>query len=495
MLNAIVKLTQSIIPNLLILVLNQKIITEFGSDVNGILTTAAQVINFLTIFEAGFSLSTTVVLYNPYLENETNKINSILHATRVLYQKIGVIVAVLGIIISIIMPFIIVSNLSNDLITSIFLISVFNVSVTFIITMKYGIMFSVSQQEYKLNFLKLIFQSISQIVCIILIGFTNSIIPIRLLWFTIPFLALPFMRYLSKKNFPYLTFKSDNPDKEGIRSSKDVFAQKIAVLITNNTDLFVAASFLSTMYSSVYSVYYFVYAGLKQILFSFILAPFNAFGQLYAGNEYIKLRQTYKTYQFISIMLISIILTTGNIMIIPFVRIYTAGVVDINYINYPFALLISIAVFLELISNMMGVVVNSAGFFKKMKPIVLIGAAINIVVSILLVRYWKLAGIAFGTILSYLFMNVGIARILYKDILKTRVVYFIKYLFINIASSALLIYFAQKIIFNVQGYLDFVVKGFLVFFAVLFIFVIVNLISDRIEMKKFFNKVISVLKK
>lgn len=478
-----VRLAQSVIPNILTLILNHEIIAIFGSDVNGVLSTAAQVINFLALFEAGFTLSTTVALYGPYLEKDTETINSILHSAKVLYQKIGLIISFIGIIISVVVPFLISSSLSKQLISSIFLISVLNISLTFMVSMKYGIMFSVSQQEYKLNLVSLIFQSLSQFLCIVLLRKTSSIVVVRLVWYLIPFLALPLISFLFRKNFPGVGFKSNHPSKLGLAGAKDVFAQKIAVLVTNNTDLVIISIFLGTQFSSVYSVYYFVYAGLKQVLFSFVLAPFNAFGQLFAGNQLDTLRASYKTYQFICIMLISIILTTGNVLIIPFVKLYTSGVNDVNYIDLSFALLFSVAAFMELVSNIMGVVVNSIGFFKKMKPIVLWGALGNVMCSLVLVQFLGLRGIAIGTILSYLFMNGLIGAVLYRDALKTASGYFLKYLIVNIGFSIILLYIALRLTMIIDSYLAFCLYGMFAVIIVSILFILLNLFSDPKEMR------------
>ena len=482
--NMVVRFLHSIVPNVLILMLNHQIIQVFGSDVNGIISTASQVINFLTLFEAGFSLSTVVALYEPYANTKHDLINNIIYTTRLYFQKIGFIITVIGLGISFIIPLIIKSDLNYKIVSSIFVISALNVGMTFIFTMKYGIMFTVSNQDYKLDLIKLVFQTISLLVCLLLVTNIDSIIKLRLIFISIPFLALPVFSLMTKKNFPFLTFKSGIKDYTGIKNAKEVFAQRIAVLVTNNTDLFVISIFLSTKHSSVYTVYYFVYAGLKQILFSFILAPFSAFGQFYAEKNIEKLKSIYVTYQYFSTILISILLTCGNILIIPFVKIYTKGVIDINYINFPFAILISIAVFSELISNVIGVIVNSCGFFKDMKSIVLIASLINIIVSLFLVNKYGLLGVAFGTIIAYIYLNLGISRIVKNRILNMSFSFFRKYLLVNISVSVLLTLISTQFNIFFENYFDFIYISIFILVVVSLIFLIINSIIDKKEFLK-----------
>ena len=88
----IVRLFSSIIPSALGLILNNLMLSKFGSDVNGVVATIAQVLTFLTLFEGGFTLASNIALYKPYLDNDTFYMNSVLSASRSIYIKVGCII-------------------------------------------------------------------------------------------------------------------------------------------------------------------------------------------------------------------------------------------------------------------------------------------------------------------------------------------------------------------------------------------------------------------
>ena len=66
-------------------------IENFGSSVNGVLSTIKQIFTYLCLLEAGVGLATTQALFGPVAKSDHDRINSILAATRRYYNNIGLI--------------------------------------------------------------------------------------------------------------------------------------------------------------------------------------------------------------------------------------------------------------------------------------------------------------------------------------------------------------------------------------------------------------------
>ena len=60
---------------------------NFGSEVNGVLSTIKQIFVYMTLLEAGIGLATTQALYKPVAENDQNRVSSIISATHIFYRK------------------------------------------------------------------------------------------------------------------------------------------------------------------------------------------------------------------------------------------------------------------------------------------------------------------------------------------------------------------------------------------------------------------------
>ena len=63
---------------------------NFGSEVNGVLSTIKQIFTYMCLLEAGIGLATTQALYKPVAENDHKKSSAILSATNNYYFNVFV---------------------------------------------------------------------------------------------------------------------------------------------------------------------------------------------------------------------------------------------------------------------------------------------------------------------------------------------------------------------------------------------------------------------
>ena len=64
---------------------------NFGSEVNGVLSTIKQIFVYMSLLEAGIGLATIQALYKPVAENSHGKVSAILSATNIFYIKTGIV--------------------------------------------------------------------------------------------------------------------------------------------------------------------------------------------------------------------------------------------------------------------------------------------------------------------------------------------------------------------------------------------------------------------
>ena len=121
-LNAISAVLLTVCNGLIGIISVKFILIFFGSDFNGLNSTASQLVNVLMIFEGGFTIATNVALFKPYIQKDYNKINSIITATRNTFKKIGILSFVAGVILSFGYSLIINTDLNRVLVFAIFLI-------------------------------------------------------------------------------------------------------------------------------------------------------------------------------------------------------------------------------------------------------------------------------------------------------------------------------------------------------------------------------------
>ena len=67
------------------------ILKNFGSEVNGLISSLNQFLNYVTILEGGLSSVILANLYKPLYEKNHAKINSVIKTTQKFYQKLATI--------------------------------------------------------------------------------------------------------------------------------------------------------------------------------------------------------------------------------------------------------------------------------------------------------------------------------------------------------------------------------------------------------------------
>lgn len=100
-------------------------------------------------------------------------------------------------------------------------------------------------------------------------------------------------------------------------------------------------------------------------------------------------------------------------MITPFVSLYTGGISDIDYYQPLFATLLCLAEYVYCTSLTYNNMIMAAGHIKQTQWISVTEAIINIVLSLILVKWIGIIGVALGTLIAFAFNTV--ANIVYRS--------------------------------------------------------------------------------
>ena len=90
-------------------------------------------------------------------------------------------------------------------------------------------------------------------------------------------------------------------------------------------------------------------------------------------------------------------------MLIPFIKLYTGGISDVNYVDTSLALPFTMIYLLSNGRESSGKVITYAGHFKNTQIQTIIEASINITVSVIGVLHFGIYGVLLGTITALLY--------------------------------------------------------------------------------------------
>ena len=106
------------------------------------------------------------------------------------------------------------------------------------------------------------------------------------------------------------------------------------------------------------------------------------------------------------------------ILIIPFIKLYTNGVTDINYINQELPLLFCLVQLFSWSRYVTGALSSIAGYAKRVSYISLAEAIINITLSIALVHRYSIVGVLIATVVALPLKVIYLTWLSDKKILK-----------------------------------------------------------------------------
>lgn len=370
---SILNITSSILltfcNGLLNLVMTNFILQKFGSDFNGVNSTASQLITVISLFEGGFTIATNVSLFKPYAQKDFKSVNAILYTANRTFKKIGILATIFGVFSSIVYGLIIKSNLNDSLIISIFIMTILPSCYNFYFTTKYRIILQAEQKEYIITFFTLATSSLGYILNIIFLNIGCYMWNVRFITMCTSllnnFCIMCFVKYKYKyKQFSFIP----NGLNISIPGTKDVLIQKITgVLYSFAPIFFISISSGGTLLASVYSIYNSIFSLLKTFLHAISDGPRLSLGDIASSENQEKTWYVFQKYELTNIFFLVIVLSTASVLILPFIEIYTKNIQDANYIQPNIALLLVLITYFELLHSPSGQLINMTGKFKLSK--------------------------------------------------------------------------------------------------------------------------------
>lgn len=466
------------------------IISNYGSNVNGLISSITQFLAYITLLESGFGPVVKSLLYKPIAKKNKEEIENILKTSEKFFRKIAIIFILYIIILCFVYPMI--NTLKFDYLYTISLIIIISISTfcEYYFGMTYKLYLQSEQKTYIISIIQILtyILSIFSILICVKIGVTIQIIK---LISGIIFILRPLLQNMYVKRKFKINLKNANDNFE-IKNKYDGLAQHIAYVIHTNTDITIITFFCNMLEVSVYSVYYLVVKGVKAIIQAFSSGIDSIFGDMLAKNEEDNLKIKFNIYEVLYLTIITICFTCTIILIVPFIKVYTKGITDVNYIRPCFGVLIVISEYIWAIRLPYSSTVLAAGKFKETRVGAWIECITNIIISMILVFKFGIVGVAIGTIFAMLFRTIEFILFFNKNILKISPFNSFKKIIIAILESLLIVFTSRYLhFFDLNGYLNLIINMIIVFIYVTVIVLFINYIFY----KKEFKEIISILKK
>ena len=415
--NIIIYFLQSILS----FVVRTVFIRKMGAELLGLDSLLINVLTMLSIAELGFSTAISYELYKPLANHKINKISAYMSLYKKIYYVIGIIIILVGIILSIFLEPII-GDYSYEHLYLVYFLYLFNTASLYFISYK-DVLLLADQKNYKIFKYNCFFNSLIYILQFIFILLTKNYIFYILVMILCRFANRIIINRYITNYYKDIDFNSkEKLSKEEISSMKEnifgIFCFKIGDYVINSTDNIILSSIISIVTVGIYTNYLSITTILKTMIKNIFNGITASFGNLTTQHNMEAEKNVYNIMVFIGFVAGGYATVCFLNLINPFMEVWLGP----KYV-FESSSMIIICINFYLMCNQMPLdtIKEAKGFYTKDKYIPIAQAVINIVLSIVLGIKIGLNGVLLGTTISYLVTVFWIKPLLInKVIFKTK---------------------------------------------------------------------------
>lgn len=398
------------------IVIPRIVLVHLGSENNGLLSSITQALGYASLLEAGVGLASLQALYKPIAEQDHASVNAILSATNLYYKRTGLAYLLTVLLLAVIYPFIIKTTISYGVVSLVVLISGLPGVVNYYFQGKYKILLQAEGKTYIITNLTTIISILTSAgkILLLLLGF--GVIAVQSLYLVLSLLQMIYIACYIKRKYKWIDL-SVRPAYDKLSQRHSVLAHQLSGTIFSNTDTVILSIFCGLSVVSVYYMYAMLFGMVGTLLSNLAGSITFVLGQE-LGVDQERYRKLQDSFELVYISLSFSLILVAYIYILPFLRIYTDGISDINYIDQILPLLFVVIALLENSRLSSAKAIHVAGHFRQTQWHAWAEMVINVGVSILGVIAWGIYGALIGTIAALLFRVNAMIIYANKRILK-----------------------------------------------------------------------------
>lgn len=443
----------------------------------------SNIFGVLSFAELGIGEAITFCLYKPLLEDDHEKIKTLINFFKKCYFVVSTLVIVGGVVC---IPFLgkLTNNSQLPNLILIYVMYLFDTVVTYYGAAKQSLL-TADQMRYIVSCNTVIIQFIKSILQIIVIITTKQFLAYLFVQISCQLLTVIYLNYTANKYYPYLHEKDVQPltvDEKNsiIENVKALFMQKIGSILVNNTDNLIVSSFLGLSTTGIVSNFTMIISSVNMLLLQLCNATIASVGNLNASSTSLDYKRkifnrldflNYSLYMICTIYLVTLTKPLIEIIGKEFsLDDFTILVLSTNFM-------------LSGTRQIVNQFKETSGLFVYDKYKGFCEALINLVASIILVIKMGIVGVYIGTFLcNFLGGAWWEQRVLFKHYFNESFIpYNLKWigrLTLTVVSSVLLI--ALRNYLNLSGLACLLVMFFIDSFVIFVMYYIIYRTSEEL---------------
>lgn len=459
--NAMFAVAKKIVTLVLVLISRKIFIKYIGVEYLGINSLFANVLTLLSLADLGIVTAINISLYKPIAEKDYRTLAAIIGYFKKIYWGIAAVITIVGIGLIPFLKYIV--NMDQDIphLYLYYIIMVCRNAFSYLFAYKSSIV-NADQKSSTIDNITIWLTFVKTILEVIAIVVFKNFLAYLLVDVLFVVTRNLMVAYVANKQYPFIKEKVElnSEEKKNIRSNLfSLSLYKISFVALNGTDNILMSIMVGTIYVGMYSNYYSVSTNIEGILGLIFMALTPSIGNLVATSKGKDVYRVFNQAQVASYWISGVVCAGLTFLIQDFITLWLGeGMLLDKYTVAAIALYQYYAICMRPV----WIFREGTGMYRQIRYIMLITAGLNIVLSIVLGKYFGISGILFATTISnMLTCFLYEPRILFKTFLNTNPIIYYRDYIINALLTLfgmVLCYFALKRLTEVSVVM-FIIKG------------------------------------
>ncbi|MGL4450994.1 MAG: lipopolysaccharide biosynthesis protein [Sarcina sp.] len=429
LINSVIGMLTYIISFLPIFIVRKVFIDVLGSDLAGLTSLYTNIIGYLTIIEMGVGTAIICSLYKPFDEENHEKVVGYLKYYKKFYMLAALFIFCVGIVLVPFLHVFIKGNINAGYVKIGFILFLINTVIAYLFGYKQCIL-NVAQDGYKVSIALTAAKVLIAIAQIFIVEKYHSFYGYLIAQIVINLIFYILINYYIDRCYPWLKETKGKIDKEEkselIKTIKGVSLHKIGAVLVFGTDNIVISSFIGLTSVTLYNNYMLVINAFGGIVSQAIAGVTASIGNLLLDDDGEHVYRTHKRLFLANFWIASFIAIILVNTLTPFIQLWLGKefVLSLSIVG-----LLILNLYFQMIRGQVEQFKNASGEFYRDRYAPLVEGGINLIISLVLVRYIGLIGVLLGTVIS----NVAVIfwtqpYVVYKYVFKKSLFeYFLRY--------------------------------------------------------------------
>lgn len=429
LINSSITLISQILQILFGFITRKIFIDTLGMSYLGYNSVFANVLQMLNLADFGIGIAITSYLYKPLVQNDRPRVAALMCLYKRIYSLLGILVIVMGIIISFFIPILIPdATCSIGYLKAIFFINLSGTASTYFLAYKRTLLVA-NQKSYMTNIVDMVVFLISSIMQIAILYLMPNYILYLVIAIIKNIVASIILSIKTNRDYGEVGKNADDRLIEEykpqiIQYVKDVFVSKIGAYVYYSTDNIIISIFKGSILTGYLSNYTMITSQINAVIIQILSSAQATFASYINSNDDMDVQKTMTDYYF------CINFCIGNFCMIcfmalaqPFIQLFFG---QLMLLDFSTVLWLAVNLMLTILIQLPSQIFVIYKLYRYDKPIITISAFFNIVVSALLVNRVGINGVLIGTFITSLFYLFSRFFIISNKVYKIKYIVYIK---------------------------------------------------------------------